>query len=83
MWGFNKKKQTKNEKQAVFFIDGMHCPSCSLNVDGALEDLPGVISSSTGYAQGKSTVRFNPEMIKTETMVAAIEELGYKISKIQ
>jgi copper chaperone len=40
----------------VFHVGGMHCGSCSLLIDDALEDLPGVSRSQTELKAGQSTV---------------------------
>lgn len=61
-------------------LNGMHCVSCSLNIDGAVEDLPGVKSSSTSYAKGESRVEFDPSTVSEDRIKAAIEQLGYKVS---
>ena len=34
-----------------FRIKGMHCAACSMNIDGALEELDGVIGATTSYAK--------------------------------
>ena len=48
---FNLFKKAHSGQEVVLKIDGMHCTSCSLSIDGELEDLPGVISASTSYAK--------------------------------
>jgi copper chaperone CopZ len=67
-------------KQIKFKISGMHCSSCSLNIDDTLEDLPGVIEASTNYARSESTIQFDPTKVKQSALQKAIEELGYTIS---
>ena len=64
MFGFNKKKSTGSK--LVLKIDGMHCTSCSMNIDGELEDLEGVEESSTNYAKSKSEVIFDPRIVSKE-----------------
>ena len=43
------KSKPKGE-QVTLKITGMHCPSCAMNIDGALEDTAGVIEAETSYA---------------------------------
>jgi copper chaperone len=62
----------------VFRVDGMHCGSCALLIDDALEDLPGVQSTQTTVKQGRSTVELDPSQSTPEDVIRAIEELGYQ-----
>lgn len=61
-------------------ISGMHCTSCSLNIDGELEDLPGVYSSTTSYAKSQTVIDYNPKQVSLDKLHQTIEKLGYKIS---
>lgn len=60
-------------------LSGLHCASCSLNIDDELESTPGVLKSSTSYAKQVSEVNYDPAVIKLPTIRAAIENLGYKV----
>lgn len=62
----------------VFRVEGMHCGSCALLIDDALEDLPGVRSTQTTVKQGRSTVELDPSQSTPEDVIHAIEELGYQ-----
>jgi copper chaperone CopZ len=77
MFGLFKKK--KQGKVVSFKIDGMHCTSCSMNVDGELEDLDGVFSATTSYAKQESVVEYDSTKVTPKHMKAVIEELGYKV----
>lgn len=88
MFGIFKKKNVRGEvntdkdarKETVKIkIDGMHCTSCSMNVDGELEDLEGVLSASTSYAKQESVVEYDPQKVSVGQMEAVIKELGYTI----
>lgn len=58
-------------------IGGMHCTSCSLTIDGELEDIAGVFESSTNYARSEAVVRFDPSQVNVQQMLDAIIRLGY------
>lgn len=64
----------------VFRVEGMHCGSCALLIDDALEDLPGVRSTQTTMKQGRSTVELDASLSSPGDVIAAIEELGYRAS---
>lgn len=76
----NKKKSEKNVQTVLFKLSGLHCPSCSLNIDNTLEDLPGVLSSEASYAKLTVKVEFNPQQIDENKIKNAITELGYQAS---
>ena len=67
-------------KTLVLKIDGMHCTSCALNIDGELEDTPGVQSANTHFAKQQTEVTFDPETVDTEKLIGAIHSLGYSAS---
>ncbi|MEV6235746.1 heavy metal-associated domain-containing protein [Lentzea sp. NPDC051838] len=64
----------------VFEVSGMHCGSCALLIDDALEDLPGVLSTQTTVKQGRATVELDASQSTPDDVVRTIEELGYKAS---
>src|SRR5205085_6844385 len=44
-------KSVADTSEVTFKISGMHCTSCAMNIDGEIEELEGVLSSSTHYAR--------------------------------
>jgi Cu+-exporting ATPase len=58
-------------------IADMTCANCSETVDGALEDVPGVIDAEVNFATDEATVEYNPADVDRESLYAAIEEAGY------
>ena len=77
MFNFLKKKTTG--ETANFKIDGMHCTSCSMNIDDTLEEIEGVQSSNTSYAKATTTVIFDPALVDKAKLKSAIEELEYGV----
>ncbi len=78
MFGLGKKKQGSTIE---FHIKGMHCSACSMNIDGTLEDLDGVIEASTSYAKGVAHVVYDPTKIQPSQMKQAIEKLEYTVAE--
>lgn len=76
MLNFFKKKPFG--ETVTFKIDGMHCTSCSMNIDGELEETEGVITSETSYAKAKTSITFDNKKVKLDKLKAVIEELGYR-----
>lgn len=67
----------------VLKIDGMHCISCTMLVDGDLEDLKGVKSSKTNFAKAICEVEFEEKEVDIEKIVETVKGTGYKVAKIQ
>lgn len=65
-------------KTVVFRIEGMHCTSCAMNIDGDLEDyVKGVKSAKTNYAKQECEVEFE-EGVAVEQIITQIKETGYQ-----
>lgn len=61
-----------------FNIQGMHCASCASGIQMVLQNTDGVINASASYDAKKGEVEFDEERINTDTILKAIEQLGYK-----
>ncbi len=60
-------------------IEGMHCASCAMNIDGDLEDLvKGVKSAQTNYAREECEVEFDEEQVGITQIVNRIKATGYQ-----
>jgi copper chaperone len=66
----------------TFRVEGMHCGSCALLIDDALQDLPGVRGTQTRVKVGLSTVDLDLARSRPEDVISAIEELGYRASTL-
>lgn len=68
-------------KTLILKLSGLHCVSCSMNIDGELEDLPGVISANTSYAKQESVITYDPHLVSPAQLTPVIENLGYQVLK--
>lgn len=59
-------------------IEGMHCVSCALNIDGQLEDAEGVEEACTHFARSELKVVYHADKITVEEIISIITRLGYK-----
>lgn len=66
----------------VFRVEGMHCGSCALLIDDAMEDLPGVYRSQTTVKAGRSTVELDVSQSSLQEVISVIKELGYRASPL-
>jgi len=76
---FNIFKPKPKGNVITLKLSGLHCSSCSLNIDSELEDLPGVISTSTSYAKQESVITYDPKLARPAQFNVVIEKLGYKV----
>ena len=61
----------------TFTVEGMHCTSCGMLIDDALEDLDGVTSSTTRLRTGVAKVDLDPTRCTPDDVIAAIADAGY------
>lgn len=64
-------------KTAVFKISGMHCNTCSLNIDWELEETKGVKEVKTSYAKQETKITYDSNIIKPDQIVEIIKKTGY------
>lgn len=68
---------SKRTTRQTLRIEGMHCASCAMAIDLALEDLPGVAEARTSYARGTTEVAFDPARVGLDELIGALREAGY------
>ncbi|MCO5286110.1 MAG: heavy metal translocating P-type ATPase [Chitinophagaceae bacterium] len=68
--------QTEKEK---FPVLNMSCASCAVSVQSTLENVPGVVSATVNYANGKAAVEYIPNLISPQEMKTAIQSIGYDL----
>ncbi len=85
MWSKGKSTSDAPADALRFAVTGMHCGSCGLSVDEAVEDVAGVVRSTTSFRSGITEVRLKqdagPDQV-TREVVAAVLNLGYAASPL-
>ena len=77
---FNFFKKTNSNHQVLNWkLKGLHCSSCAMNIDLALEDLQGIIKIKTNYASSQTTMTIDPNIVKISEIKAILKELGYSV----
>ena len=64
-------------KKVVFKIVDMHCTSCSISIDGDLEDAAGMMKSQTSYVKAMTEVEFDSSKIGEKEILQIIKKAGY------
>ena len=68
-------------KKIKLKVDGMHCTSCAMNIDGDLEDyVKGVKMANTNYAKQETEVEYDESTTNVDQIVKQISETGYTAS---
>ncbi|MFC1918174.1 heavy metal translocating P-type ATPase [Chloroflexota bacterium] len=58
---------------------GITCPSCAVNIETALNTLPGIDDIRVNFGTDRVTVRYDPAQISPERMREIVENSGYKL----
>lgn len=74
-----KKSENPNLKSEIIKLSGLHCTSCAVNIDLALEDLPSV-QAKTNYAKSEVKVSFDPNHTSIIEIKSIIISLDYQIT---
>lgn len=67
-------------KTITLKITGMHCVSCTMNIDGELEDTKGVKESSTNFIKAKTVVSYDETLVTDKDIIKIIKTAGYDAS---
>lgn len=82
MFRFFKKGQNVSDNNYAVLtlkISGMHCNSCAMNIDGALEDTPGVMSANTHFARGIVEIQYDATKVQQQQLLEVIQNQGYEV----
>jgi Cu2+-exporting ATPase len=63
--------------ESFLAIEGMHCAACSLTVEAALAQLPGVDSVRVNGASASASLVWSPERSRPSEWLAALKRAGY------
>ncbi|GHU02635.1 heavy metal-associated domain-containing protein [Spirochaetia bacterium] len=74
---------TKNENRTTISlrIGGMTCVNCQNRIEKRLKSMVGVEEASVSYVDGTASVSFDPSVLTPGEIIAAVEELDYKVLK--
>ena len=63
-------------------IEGMTCASCAARIEKGLRNLEGIKEANVNMATEKAVVTYDPDILKEENMIRAIEDLGYRVPQL-
>jgi len=76
---FNIFKKKPIGTKITLKLSGLHCTSCSLNIDGELEETAGIVSSNTSYAKSESVIEYDSKIINIIKIKSIIKGIGYEV----
>lgn len=62
----------------IFKITNMHCTSCALAIELALDDIG--VKARSSYAKGEVEVEFDPHAVTDAQIIQTIQKSGYTVS---
>lgn len=60
-------------------LDGVTCTSCETKIENKLRKMAGVVKAEVSYVTSTLAISYQPDVIKFEDIVKAIEKLDYKV----
>ncbi|MFZ4514837.1 MAG: heavy metal translocating P-type ATPase [Acidimicrobiia bacterium] len=72
-----------DEQRIDLPIEGMTCASCAARIERGLRKLDGVCDASVNYATAQATVRYQPQLVDTQSFRSTIERLGYRVPEVE
>lgn len=73
--------QLSVEEEVVITVFGMRCVGCELGIEREIGKLKGVVSVKADNSKNIVTVRYKKNLIKVDTIIDKINELGYRAEK--
>jgi Cu+-exporting ATPase len=64
--------------ELAIFGGGVTCPTCVVNIEAFLRDLPGIDDVQVNFAAERVTVRYDPSLVSIEDMQKSIKDAGYR-----
>jgi P-type Cu+ transporter len=68
-----------SSKETTLQISGMTCAACAIRIEKGLNKLEGVEKANVNLALEKSTVSYDPQILKVADLEKKIEDLGYGV----
>lgn len=70
-------------EKAIFQLEELTCPSCSLDIERSLEKKDGVLEIKMLFNSNKAMVTFDSSLISSEELAEEIEKVDYKVYDIK
>jgi P-type Cu+ transporter len=65
----------------IIVIEGMHCASCAMGLEGTFKNAAGVIDATVNLATEKAHVKYDQEKISHMDLVELVKSAGYRVAE--
>jgi copper chaperone CopZ len=65
----------------IYNVPDMHCPACSMLLEGIEDELPGIRRITASYHKQRLEVDFDETRVSEAQIVAAAGDLGYALTR--
>ncbi|BDQ04608.1 MAG: hypothetical protein KatS3mg084_0126 [Candidatus Dojkabacteria bacterium] len=76
----SKKYMTKNTKEHIYYVKGMHCASCEILIEKKLLEIEGVKSVDASANQGEIKIIYENKLPKVKELNHLFKKEGYVFS---
>jgi P-type Cu+ transporter len=77
----DQKATTMAEKRVTLPVTGMTCANCAMNIERAVQKLPGVSQANVNFGSEQATVSFDPEAVSVQDLILKIKDAGYGVAQ--
>jgi len=64
-------------------IQGMSCASCTVSIERALGQVPGVTAQTVNFASEQAIVQGDPRLVSPQALIRAVEQAGYQARLVE
>ena len=75
---FSKQANQSHEWESRLVIEGIHCAACAINVEKALNSVPGVFSADVNASCGRARLTWSANVTKPSDWTRAVNLAGYR-----
>jgi len=72
----------KNSKQISLQAEGISCTGCAMDLETVLRNIDGILNATVSYAEEIINIKYNPDEIAAEHILALIKKIGFKTKPI-
>ncbi len=65
--------------EEILAIEGMHCASCAVGLEGTFKNAAGVLDAAVNLATEKASIRYDREKISHSDLVNLVKSAGYSV----
>lgn len=76
-------EQKRFLRRTTLAVEGMHCTSCSLAIEKALNSLEGVVTAQASVLQHSAEATYDPRTVTVAEVMKAITDCGFQAKVVE